>query len=74
MLNTKARLITSILAVINLGLISGGLVSCGIPEKQPLTPNEEQRPTERSNQNDEDDNDEQEEDRRNDDEKDDDQD
>ncbi|WGV24297.1 hypothetical protein [Halotia branconii] len=73
MLNTKGRFIASLVAVINLGVISGGLVSCGVQEKQPFTPNEEQRPNERSNQNDEDD-DEQESDRRNDDEKDDDQD
>jgi hypothetical protein len=73
MLNTKVRFIASLLAAINLGVISGGLVSCGVQQKQP-TLTEEQRPTERSNQNDDDDDDDQEDNRRDDDEKDDDQD
>ncbi|MBH8554143.1 hypothetical protein I8751_17575 [Nostocaceae cyanobacterium CENA357] len=73
MLNTKVRFIAGILAVINLGVISGGLVSCGAQEKQPLAPREEERPTERSNESDDDDDD-QENDRRDDDEQEDDQD
>ncbi len=68
MLNTKVRFIAGLLAAINLGVISGGLIGCGAQEKQPFKPTEETRPIEGSNQSDNDDDDDQEGDRRDDDE------
>ncbi len=51
------KIIAGILAAFNLALISGGLVSCGVKEQQPLAPIEQQKPEQQLNQNDDDDDD-----------------
>ncbi|WP_193200185.1 hypothetical protein [Nostoc sp. MG11] len=55
--NLRIQIIGGILAAFNLALISGGLVSCGVREQQPLAPIERQKPEQQLNQNDNDDDD-----------------
>ncbi|MBD6618591.1 hypothetical protein FNW02_22870 [Komarekiella sp. 'clone 1'] len=55
--NLRIKIIGGVLAAINLALISGGLVSCGVREQQPLAPIERQKPEQQLNQNDNDDDD-----------------
>lgn len=52
--NLRIKIIGGILAAFNLALISGGLVSCGGREQQPLAPIERQKPEQQLNQNDDD--------------------
>ncbi|MCC5606944.1 hypothetical protein LC612_09145 [Nostoc sp. CHAB 5834] len=51
------KIFRSIFAAVNLALIFGGLVSCGLNVPQPLAPTEQQKPVLQPNQNDEDDDD-----------------
>ena len=54
--NMTIKILRSIFAAVNLALIFGGLVSCGVDVPQPLAPTEQQKPDVKPNQNDEDDN------------------
>ncbi|MEA5623885.1 hypothetical protein [Nostoc sp. UHCC 0251] len=65
------KIFRSIFAAVNLALIFGGLVSCGLNVPQPLAPTEQQKPVVQPNQNDEDDDDDKDGDRKNNDRKDD---
>ena len=49
------KIFRSIFVAVNLALISGGLVSCGLNVPQPLAPTEQQKPDVQPNQNEEDD-------------------
>ncbi|MBW4614590.1 MAG: hypothetical protein KME21_15205 [Desmonostoc vinosum HA7617-LM4] len=62
--NLRIKIIGGVFAVINLGLISLGLVSCGgeDKEKQRLAPTEQQRPVQQPNRQDDDDQEDDEED------------
>jgi hypothetical protein len=42
--NLRIKIFRSIFAVINLALISGGLVSCAVEAPQPPAPTEQQKP------------------------------
>ncbi|MBD0386686.1 MAG: hypothetical protein ICV54_09200 [Nostoc sp. C3-bin3] len=55
--NMTIKIFRSIFAAVNLALIFGGLVSCGLNVPQPLAPTEQQKPVTQPNQNDEDDDD-----------------
>ncbi|RCJ14914.1 hypothetical protein A6S26_09665 [Nostoc sp. ATCC 43529] len=67
--NIKLKILSSIFAIVNLALISGGLVSCGLEARNPLAPTEQEKPRQQPNQ---DDNDDDKDDNTNDDDKDDD--
>ncbi len=55
--NMTIKVFRSIFVALNLALISGGLVSCGLNVPQPLAPTEQQKPDIQPNQNNEDDDD-----------------
>ncbi|MBD2532821.1 hypothetical protein H6G97_25840 [Nostoc flagelliforme FACHB-838] len=59
----RIKIFKSIFAVVNLALISGGLISCAVEAPQPLAPTEQQKPVvqpnEQPNQEDRDDDDKQ---------------
>jgi hypothetical protein len=59
--NMRIKIFRSIFAAVNLGLISGGLISCAVEVPQPLAPTEQQKPilqpNQQPNQNDKDDDD-----------------
>ncbi|MHC5596688.1 MAG: hypothetical protein ACYTXC_12230 [Nostoc sp.] len=42
--NIRIKIFRSIFAAVNLGLISGGLVSCAVKVPQPVAPPEQQKP------------------------------
>ncbi|MFN6569045.1 hypothetical protein A6770_28920 [Nostoc minutum NIES-26] len=52
--NWSIKIIGVIFAALNLALILGGLVSCGVEERR-STPNEQNEPAQQLNQNDRDD-------------------
>ena len=46
----RIKIFRSIFAAVNLGLISGGLVSCVVEVPQPVVPTEQQKPVVQSTQ------------------------
>jgi hypothetical protein len=46
----RIKIFRSIFAAVNLALISGGLVSCGVEVPQPVAPTQEQKPVLQPNQ------------------------